>query len=416
MKIKIALAFALLFSNSYLFAQKIDTDSLLTVTNKLINIEKNYSKAIELGQLGIKTAPNYLDFHVALGRAYQATKQTDSARYYYNYVISKNAKYKEAFSYLGKLELEQKNSEGALVVANQALALYPDEKDFQLLKLQALTADNKPKNTVEYLNTLVNKYPEDKVLKNQLFDLKLNSLSDRIGISNTTTFFNRSGVGPWNYSSLQYVKQMEKITLIGRYSYSDRQSNDVSILSGSLYELESYIKTSKKNYSYLNVGFSEDRIFPKLRLNYSFFQNLGNSWEGELGLRYNKTLNEEDYSAALGLGKYVGAGWINLKTYFQLGETKLFPSFSAVYRYYFNTRYDYLSFNTGYGTSPDERETIAQFSERIALNSYRVGAGYSKVFFKKFIAGIQTGFNRQEYTPTKYQNESNISFQLQYIF
>jgi len=39
-------------------------------TNKLINVEKNYSKAIQYGLKGIKAAPNYLDFHIALGRSY----------------------------------------------------------------------------------------------------------------------------------------------------------------------------------------------------------------------------------------------------------------------------------------------------------------------------------------------------------
>ncbi|WP_051929412.1 YaiO family outer membrane beta-barrel protein [Flavobacterium sp. 83] len=416
MKIKYILVLVVFLTNTYLFSQKIDTDSLLVVTNKLITVEKNYTKAIELGHLGIKKAPNYLDFHVALGRAYKMTNEIDSARYYFNYVIIKNPKYKEAFSYLTKLEIEQKNSKSANTVIDQAISFYPEERDFYLLKLQALNLEKEPKITFEYLNFLVKKYPEDTDLKDQLFDLKLNSFSDRIGISNNTTFFNRSGVGPWNYTSLQYVKQLKNITLIGRYNYNDRQSNNNSILSGSLYEIETYIKTSKKNYSYLNVGYSEDRIFPKLRLNYSFFQNLGNRWDGELGIRYNKTINNETYSAAIGVSKYIGAGWLNIKTYMQLGEQKPYPSFSATYRYYFNSRYDYFSLNTGYGTSPDERETISQFSERISLNSYRFGAGYNKVLFKKFIYGIQTGYNRQEYSPSKFQNEINISMQLQYIF
>ena len=83
-----------LFINVCVFAQKIDTDSLLIATHKQINIEKNYPKAIQLSHLGIKNAPNYLDFHLALGRTFMITKQIDSARYYLNYVIEKNPKYK----------------------------------------------------------------------------------------------------------------------------------------------------------------------------------------------------------------------------------------------------------------------------------------------------------------------------------
>jgi YaiO family outer membrane protein len=163
------------------------------------------------------------------------------------------------------------------------------------------------------------------------------------------------------------------------------------------------------------MGFSNDKVFPKVRLSYSFFQNLGNSWESELGIRYNKTINNENYSAVLGFGKYIGPGWLNIKSYIQLGDEKPYPSFSATYRYYFNSRFDYFSINSGYGTSPDERETISEFENRISLNSYRAGVGYNKVMWKKFIFGAQTGLNRQEYTPGKYQTELNISLQLQYI-
>ena len=416
MKFRHLLFLALLLANTYTFAQKkVNTDSLLVVTNKLISVEKNYSKAIELGHLGIKNAPNYLDFHIALGRAYKMTHEIDSARYYFNHVIIKNPKYKEAFSYLTLLEIESNNASAAVKTIDQGLALYPEEKEFYLLKLRALNLENDAKTSADYLDFLITKYPDDSSLKDQLYDIKLVSFSDRIGLSNTTTFFNRPGVGPWNYTSLQLVKQLKKLTLIGRYNYNDRQSNNQSILSGSMYEFETYYKTSKKNYSFFNIGLSNDRIFPKVRLSYSFFQNLGKGWESELGMRYNKTINNENYSAAIGIGKYIGPGWLNIKSYMQLGQKKPYPSFSSTYRYYFNSRFDYFSVNAGYGTSPDERETISQFDERISLSSYRMGAGYNKVLYKKIILGVQAGFNRQEYTPSKYQTETNISINLQYM-
>lgn len=415
MKFRHLLFFAAFFSKTFLFAQKINTDSLLVVTNKLISVEKNYDKAIQLGHLAIKKTPNYLDFHIALGKAYKMKNEIDSARYYFNHVITKNIKYKEAFTYLAQLEIEQNNSEAANAVIDKGLSIYPEEKDFHLLKYKAINLEKDPKKSLNYLNFLIRKYPEDKTLKNQLFDLKLTSFSDRIGISNNTTIFSRDGVGPWNYTSLQYVKQFKSLTLIGRYNYNDRQSNKISIASGSLYEIETYIKTSKKNYSYFNIGISDAKIFPKTRLNYSFFQNLGNGWETELGIRYSKTANDENYSTALGFGKYIGSGWLNIKTHMQLAQKKPYPSISATYRYYIGSRFDYFSINAGYGTSPDERETITEFDNRISLNSYRIGAGYSSILYKKFILGLQTGINRQEYTPEKYQNEINFSAQLQYM-
>lgn len=409
------LLFALLLQFSF-YGQKLNTDSLLVVTNKLINIEKDYKKAIELGHLGIKHAPNYLDFHIALGRGYRFTNEMDSARYYFNYVLSKNTNYKEAFTYLTLLEIDAKNFDNASAAIDKAITTHPEEKDFYMLKLRVVNMENDDKKTLDYLNVLANKYPTDKNIKDQIFDLKLKSNSDRIGINYNLTTFSRPGVGPWNLSSIQYVRQRKLITLIGRINYTNRESFGQTINSGTLYELESYIKMTKKTYSFVNIGLGNDNVFPKLRLNYSFYSSLGKRWENEIGIRYNKTINTENYSAVLGFGKYIGAGWLNLKSYMQLGQKKPYPSLSATYRYYFNSRYDYFSLNAGFGTSPDERETISQFDQRISLNSFRIGAGYNKVFLKKLLLGTQIGFNRQEYNSNSYQNELNTSIQLQYQF
>jgi|LauGreDrversion4_1035100.scaffolds.fasta_scaffold65636_2 YaiO family outer membrane protein len=406
---------ALLFQFSF-YGQKLDTDSLLVVTNKLINIDKNYSKAIELGHIGIKNAPNYLDFHIALGRAFKFTNEIDSARYYFNHVIAKNTKYKEAFSYLTQLEIEAKNFNNASLVIDNAIATHPEEKDFYMLKLRVVSMENNDKKTLHYLNVLTNKYPTDKNIKDQIFDLKLKSNSDRIGINYNLTTFDRAGVGPWNLTSFQYVRQRKRITLIGRINYTNRASFGQTISSGTLYEAESYVRLTKKTYSFINVGLGNDNVFPKLRMNYSLYSSLGKRWENEIGIRYNKTINNENYSAVLGFGKYIGAGWLNLRSYIQLGQNKPYPSLSTTYRYYFNSRFDYFSLNAGFGTSPDERETIAQFEQRISLNSFRIGAGYNKVFLKKLLFGVQMGFNRQEYISNSYQNELNTSLQLQYQF
>lgn len=406
---------AVLFQFSF-YGQKLDTDSLLVVTNKLINIDKNYSKAIELGHIGIKNAPNYLDFHIALGRAFKFTNEIDSARYYFNHVIVKNTKYKEAFSYLTQLEIEAKNFNIASLVIDNAIATHPEEKDFYMLKLRVVNMENNDKKTLHYLNVLTNKYPTDKNIKDQIFDLKLKSNSDRIGINHNLTTFDRAGVGPWNLTSFQYVRQRKRITLIGRINYTNRASFGQTISSGTLYEAESYVRLTKKTYSFINVGLGNDNVFPKLRMNYSLYSSLGKRWENEIGIRYNKTINNENYSAVLGFGKYIGAGWLNLRSYIQLGQNKPYPSLSTTYRYYFNSRFEYFSLNAGFGTSPDERETIAQFEQRISLNSFRIGSGYNKVFLKKLLFGVQMGFNRQEYKINSYQNELNTSLQLQYQF
>jgi YaiO family outer membrane protein len=417
MKLKTTLLFVCVLVQTNLFSQKkINTDSLLTVTNRYLNTDKNYAETKRLAHLGIRLAPNYYDFHIALGRACRYTNEMDSARYYFTTVMSKNPKYKEAFVYMAQIELESKNAVPALAVTDKAIQLYPDEQDFYWLKLRALELGEDDSKTLEYLNTFADKFPNDTKIKNHQLDLKLNSNSDRIGANFTLTSFDRAGVGPWYLSSLQYVRQRKKITLIGRYNYLDRKSYGQSIANGSLTEIESYVKWNKKHYSFANIGVGSGDLFPEVRLNYSSFLSIISKWEFEVGIRYNKNTAAENYSSVLGVGTYIGSGWLNLKSYLNLNTQKKYPSFTASYRYYLNSRFDYYSASLGYGTSPDERETLSQFEQRIALSSYRVGLGYSKILFKKYILGLQANVNRQEYYPQKYQNELNTSIQLQYLF
>lgn len=401
---------------SLIAQKKIDTDSLLTVTNRYINVDKNYIEAKRLGHIGIKLAPKYYDFHIALGRACKFTQQVDSARYYFNLVMENNPKYKEAFLYLAQLEIEAKDVTQAKAITDKALQLYPEEKDFYWLKLRAIELENDDSKTMTFLNQLAAKYPNDETIKNRQLDLKLNSNSDRLGLSSTLTTFDRAGIGPWNLSSLQYIRQRKKVTLIGRFNYANRQSYGASVANGNLAEIESYVKWSKKHYSFGNIGIGSATLFPKLRLNYSSFLRIASKWELEVGMRYNKNTASENYSSALGLGTYLGSGWLNLKSYLNLNSAKKYPSFTASYRYYFNSRYDYYSATLGYGTSPDERETLQQFEQRVSLSSYRIGLGYSRVLYKRYIVGLQGNFNRQEYSPQNYQNEVSASLQLQYLF
>ncbi|MET0760204.1 MAG: YaiO family outer membrane beta-barrel protein [Flavobacterium sp.] len=416
MKRIIAFIFLNFIASTTIFAQKMDSDSLLVQTVYQINSVKNYPKAIQLGQLGIKIAPDYLDFHVALGRCYMLTKQIDSARIYFNHVIDKNPKYKEAFIYLIRLELEEKNAPNAIRTIDKALLHYPAEKDFYLLKLQAVNLEKNDKKSILFLNELAQKYPTDTDLKQQLIELKSKSVSDRVGINYNYTTFDRSGTGPWYLLGLQYIRERKKLTLIGRINYADRRSFGESINSGIQYELETYFLNNKKSYSFANMSYSNDIVFPKLRLSYSYFHNLSKDWEGDIGIRYTKTIDKDLYAAVLGIGKYVGSYWFNLRTYVQMDEDKIYPAFTATARYYFDTKYDYATIITGYGTTPDERVTLGQFQQRVALDSYRIGAGYYKLFGQHYCTGLQAVYNHQEYISNNFQNEFDVFLSVQYKF
>ncbi|WP_035141825.1 YaiO family outer membrane beta-barrel protein [Flavobacterium daejeonense] len=413
-KILTILTYLILLVNYSLFAQQIDTDNLLKEALHEANVEQNYPSALKKSQLGIKLAPDYLDFYLLSGRIYQITQKKDSARYYFNYVIDRNPKYEEAFLYLTNLNLEEKKYNEAEITINKALQNHPENKNFRYKKLLVYQLENNEQKEYDYVKTLELQYPNDAELKQRIFILETKNNSERIGINYSYTAFDRKNYGPWHLGSLQYIKQRNWGSLIGRVSYANRFASGESIIDGVQYEAESYLFTGKKSYSYLNAAYSEKTVFPKLKLGYSYFQNFSNGWEADLGIRYVKTLDADFTTAVVGVGKYIGSYWINLKSYIQSNNNSIYPAFTLTSRYYFDTQFDYLSLIAGYGSSPDERSTLGQYENRVSLNSYRIGGGYFKLINKHYLTGLQLTVNNQEYAPDLKQNEIEIALMFQY--
>lgn len=406
----------LIFSNQKINAQKIDTDSLLTVIVKDMQNEKNYAKNIQRALMAKKIAPNYLDYYLILGRNHDLLKNKDSAAYYYNYFIKKTNANEDAFNYLINIELEKENYTEAEKTIEQAIQMHPDNKDFQKKKIVLYQVQKETKKEYNYIQSLRVKYPNDPEIKQSLFLIESKINADRLGINYSYTTFNREGYGPWHLGSIQYIRERGWGSLIGRVNYANRLSSGESIAEGKQFEAESYFFTGKNNYSYVSIAYSPDLVFPRLRVGYSFYQNFKKGWEADLGLRYIESETIETKIIVLGVGKYIGSYWINFRSYLQNNDNEYNPSFAITTRYYLDTKYDYFSVVAGYGTSPDERTTLGQFEQRVSLNSFRIGAGYNRLINNHYLAGIQTTFNNQEYAPNLKQNELEISLMFQYKF
>lgn len=401
-------------------AQQVNSDSLLIQAYKEFNENKNTQYAKQLAWKGISIAPDYLDFHVLLGRAHQRESRLDSASYYFNYVLERNKEYKEVFLYLIPIQLSTGKLDEAQATIDQARDQKIEEQKLLAFEHQILVEKGDQRVEYEFLNAVLQKNPELSEFRQRFNLLESRFNSDRIGLNYSLTGFNREGVGPWHLLGLQYIREREWGSLIGRVNYADRLSAGQSITNGIQFELESYIFTGKNSYSYLGAAYSADIVFPNWRLGYSYYRNFTNGWEGELGLRYTLVTppegNREFKSGIIGIGKYIGPAWINLRTFIQNEEDSFYPAFTLTTRYFFGGRFDYVTFIGGYGTSPDERTTLGQFDNRVALDSYRFGAGFYKSFSQKFLFGIQFMYNNQEYFPGLIQSEYEGFLSLQYRF
>jgi YaiO family outer membrane protein len=401
-------------------AQQIDTDSLLLVVIEKAKDRSQSEEAIALARIGIKEAPDYLDFHLLLGRLYKENTQYDSARYFLNHVIERNPSYKDAFTILLSLELGQSEMEEGLRISDLAIENYPNEAKFYSLKHAFIQLGQDERKEFDYLKAVIDQFPDQPGFRQRLNLLELRLDNNRFGTNYSLTGFDRDGVGPWHLIGMQYIRERRWGSLIGRVNYANRLSAGSSIDSGLQYELESYFFTGKRSYSYVGLAYSPSLVFPEQRYGYSFYQNLDKGWEYEIGGRFTSVNppegRREFRSLIFGLSKYVGSWWINMRSFVQNEDAQIFPAFTLTSRYYFNTRFDYFSILGGYGTSPDERQTLGQFENRIALDSWRVGAGYFKLLGEKVVSGLQFMYNYQEFDPGRTQQEFEISLMLHYKF
>jgi YaiO family outer membrane protein len=395
-------------------SQNINTDSLLKEGLKSFR-QQEYQIAIRQGLLGVEIAPEYMDFHMLLGRSFRKIGTLESAQIYFDHVIATTPLYKDAFINSIQLSNITGNHKNALKTAEQAIEKFKDEKEFELLKLKTLKLNNEHQTLVDYQIELVNKYPDDLRLQESLRAEKSKFISDRIGLDHSYSIFNREGIGPWNLTGLQFIRERRKTTFIGRLNYIDRQSNGRSIKSGFQFELGAYIKTGSKGTSISNIAYSRDSIFPKTTMSYFYLHNFDSGWELTGGVRYIKpNSNNHIYASVIGIGKYLGSSWLNLTSYLFFENGENYVAIDGRYRYYFNTKYDYFSLFTGFGNSLDERINLTTFADQGSLKSFRAGIAFNKIIRNKVILGLKFIGNRQEYTKIKRQNQFDLYLSIQY--
>lgn len=128
--------------------------------------QQHYAKAIELSKQALAVQPDFIDQQLLLARLYLLTKQYDPARKYVRQVLAKNPRYRDAYTYAINIELSTAHYEEALCYTDEALAYFPGSPEFMLKKLGILDAQHKVFQGNNFAEMLLNKYPEDTLVKN----------------------------------------------------------------------------------------------------------------------------------------------------------------------------------------------------------------------------------------------------------
>jgi YaiO family outer membrane protein len=357
----------------------------------------------------IKYRTAYTDGLLAAGNSAMKNNSLDSALANFRQILAINRKDSMTLLYTINTYNSRKEYDSALLYSNLGLRYYPNTEIFlqkrattlefmKIYDLAALTADsaaavhNTPANA-DYAD-----YLHSKIMKDQFGMFFLHSTYDYSD-------------SKYNIATLEYRHFIKRGSYAARLNYAGRAEG-----TGLQGEAELYYNHNPKLYSYALATYSNAVAFAKMRLGYSIFKTFKHNIEGELGIRYLSTDSVNNISGVASIAKTWKDFWVNFRAYYITGDTKSYTSFNLTTRYYMNHQQDYLMFNAGLGTSPDDRSRLIQFPQLAGLLTRSVGAGYQKTFKYRTTVGLFGTWINQKITTADYQNQYDIYIMLQRKF
>jgi YaiO family outer membrane protein len=217
-----------------------------------------------------------------------------------------------------------------------------------------------------------------------------------IGYSRDT--FNQ-GFDAWDFANVSIGRKFSWGSMTARVNHAERFGD-----KGKQFELDAYPKIREGTYMYLNVGWSNDDLFPNQRYGAEIYQSLPQSWEASLGLRrLNYSSHVNIYTGSV--GKYSGNYYYLLR--FNTVPDILGDSASAnlqVRKYYGDE--DYVAVTIGTGRSLSQLGTS---SDVVALGSQRISIDSRFEVKPTWVLGLGLGLEKEEIRDEVFRNRTSYS-------
>lgn len=207
------------------------------------------------------------------------------------------------------------------------------------------------------------------------------------------------GQAPLHYGYVEYSHKFTKSALVGRTNIG-HVNGDTQML----FEADYYQTFSKKNYLYVNGGFSTgETVFPVAKAGVEYYFVPHKKFDYALGIRYMH-FETEDVTLLTGqLAYHSGANTI-------------------AYRPYYDTTNELFSHVLSFQNTNDEKERIIRLelqygnvpylylynSQTQPLKSYRAGIQYQHRFGDSFFVRPVFLYEYEEYLPDAYRNRFNV--------
>lgn len=417
----------LLWGHSDVFAQSKSTDTLVVVTDTTdidalfkkardFSFQGNNAQARRICQKILEKKPGYYDVRTFMGRTYAWDKRYEEARTEFSRVLIEKEDDIEALGALIDVEMWTENFKVASDYLKIALGYYPTSEDLMLRKARLQLRLDLEESASLTLRRILDLNPGNKEALKMLNSMKDSRLSNKFQLSFNTDFFDKNN-SPQKLASGEIGRSFTFGSIAYRATYAERFNT-----KGLQSEVDGYLRFVKSNYFYLNVGFSDSKIFPEVRAGAEIYQKIPAGFELSGGFRYLQFSNPGTKIYTASLGNYFRNYWFSVRVYLTPKTTietndflkKSSQTLILNIRNYFGDADNYFGIRLGQGQSPDERKITDAGIQR--LKSLQGGIEYQRLAFGRWVIKGDLGYSKEEVRASTFQQRISIGIILKTIF
>jgi len=362
-----------------------DPDRAFLAARKMA-FEGDYEAARPILQDILVEYPEYSDVRNLLAKTYSWEGKYDEARLHFNQITLTDKNNLEVWIANINNELYDANETVAFSKVNTALEYLPNEPELISLKKkidERLLKQAAPKQEETVALSRRNKETGD--FKNVLGLISNVDIFDQV-------YDARYLVG------IEYQYQTKIGKIIPRISYANRFQQ-----TGIQYEIDAYPQIDKRNYLYLNFGYSSSSIFPSHRAGVEIYKMMSKTMEMSAGLRYIDFRASTATMITGSVGLYSGDYYFSARPYITpRSDAPMGYAGSILARKYGKTGDNYLGLTLSLGVSPESQQLFAGetlLSESLLyVESQQILMEYQ--FMGKNVANLykaNLGLTRQEF-------------------
>lgn len=386
------------------------SDGLFQMARKAAFDEKDYPKAKGYLYQALEISPDYADIRIFLGRIFTWTKNYDSSKLCFDYVLNNKADYEDASIAYTDLEYWNDHYTNALNVCTAGLKYHPQSQDLLLREGKILFASKKYAAADSVIQQLLKLNKNNSEARSLAVRIKEVAYKNQVSLSYDYVYFDKQFADPWHLVSADYGRRTPIGIVTGRINYANR-----FLENAVQFEADAYPHISKTFYSYVELGYcgNSNGVFPQWRAGASLYANLPKSFEGELGFRFLQFSSTPTWIYTGYIGKYYKSWLFGARTYITPSNytSTLSASYSLLATYYFGSSEDLIGATIGYGISPDDRYNAIQLGLLNKLTTYKAGLFFKKKISKVNVLSATASWYNQEYLPQTIGNQYQIGIQ-----